>query len=125
MNSRYAPLFTPWKIGSVTIKNRVVMLPMEGTNMIQWEAKTGYVRGIDKFYEDRRDNNVGLFIPGLIPLISIIGKKWVYKHPEVFEKVKPIISEIHGSDHQFYIDYCCKDKPVYRFRVTVSKEEEM
>ena len=41
------------------------------------------------------------------------------------ERLNSVISEIHGSDHQFYIDYCCKDKPVYRFRVTVSKEEEM
>ena len=97
MDPKYEPLFTPWKVGNVEIKNRVVMLPMEGTNMIQWEAKTGYVRGIDKFYEDRRDNEIGLFIPGLIPLVSIIGKKWVYKHPEVFDKVKPIIDGIHLS----------------------------
>ena len=88
MDPKYEPLFTPWKVGNVTIKNRVVMLPMEGTNMIQWEAKTGVVKGIDKFYEDRRSENVGLFIPGLIPLISIVGKKWVYRHPEVFEKVR-------------------------------------
>ncbi|MBO4384912.1 MAG: FAD-dependent oxidoreductase [Clostridia bacterium] len=97
MDPKYAPLFTPWKIGNVEIKNRIVMLPMEGTNMIQWEAKTGYVNGIDRFYADRKDNNVGLFIPGLIPLISIIGKKWVYKHPEVFDKVKPVINDIHKS----------------------------
>ena len=97
MDPKFEPLFTPWKIGNVEIKNRIVMLPMEGTNMIQWEAKTGYVKGIDRFYADRKDNNIGLFIPGLIPLISIIGKKWVYKHPEVFDKVKPIIRDIHDS----------------------------
>ncbi len=97
MDPKYAPLFTPWKVGNVEIKNRVVMLPMEGTNMIQWEAKTGAVKGIDKFYEDRRDENIGLFIPGLIPLISIVGKKWVYKHPAVFEKVKPVVDGIHRS----------------------------
>ena len=97
MDPKFEPLFTPWKIGNVEIKNRVVMLPMEGTNMIQWEAKTGVVKGIDKFYEDRRDQNVGLFIPGLIPLISIVGKKWVYRHPEVFSKVRPIIDGIHQS----------------------------
>ena len=97
MDPKFEPLFTPWKVGNVEIKNRVVMLPMEGTNMIQWEAKTGVVKGIDKFYEDRRDENIGLFIPGLIPLISIVGKKWVYRHPEVFEKVRPIIDGIHHS----------------------------
>ena len=102
MDPRYEPLFTPWKVGGVEIKNRIVMLPMEGTNMIQWEAKTGYVKGIDRFYADRKDNNVGLFIPGLIPLISIIGQKWVYRHPEVFEKVKPVIRGIHESGAKIF-----------------------
>ena len=97
MDPKFEPLFTPWKVGNVEIKNRIVMLPMEGTNMIQWEAKTGYVKGIDRFYADRRDKEIGLFIPGLIPLISIIGQKWVYRHPEVFEKVRPVIDGIHEN----------------------------
>ena len=102
MDSRYEALFKPWKVGNVEIKNRIVMLPMEGTNMIQWEAKTGFVKGIDEFYRDRKDQDIGLFIPGLIPLISIIGQKWIYKHPEVFEPVKPIIKEIHDSGSKIF-----------------------
>lgn len=102
MNERYAPLFTPWKVGSVEIKNRIVMLPMEGTNMIAWEAKTAFVKGIENLYRDRKDNNIGLFIPGLIPLISIVGEKWLYKHPEVFEPVKPVIEEIHQSGAKIF-----------------------
>ena len=102
MNTKYEPLFTPWKVGNVEIKNRIVMLPMEGTNMIQWEAKTGYVKGIEEFYRDRKDNNVGLFIPGLIPLITIIGEKWIYKHPEMFDPVKPVIEEIHQSGAKIF-----------------------
>ena len=102
MDSRYEALFKPWKVGNVEIKNRIVMLPMEGTNMIQWEAKTGFVKGIDEFYRDRKDHDIGLFIPGLIPLISIIGQKWIYKHPEVFEPVKPIIKEIHDSGSKIF-----------------------
>ena len=102
MNKDYEPLFTPWKVGNVEIKNRIVMVPMEGTNMIQWEAKTGYVKGIEEFYRDRKDNNIGLFIPGLIPLVSILGEKWVYKHPEVFEPVKPVIKEIHESGAKIF-----------------------
>ena len=102
MEDRYAPLFQPWRVGRVEIKNRVVMLPMEGTNMIQWEAKTGFVKGIEELYRDRKDQDIGLFIPGLIPLISIIGKKWVYRHPEVFEPVKPIVEEIHQSGAKIF-----------------------
>ena len=97
MQEIYRPLFTPWKIGNLEIKNRVVMLPMEGTNMIQWEVKRGYVKGIDRFYADRADKDIGLFIPGLIPLVSIIGEGWVYKHPEVFEPVRPVVEDIHRS----------------------------
>ena len=102
MDKRYEPLFTPWKIGNVEIKNRIVMLPMEGTNMIQWEAKTGFLKGIDSFYRDRKDNNIGLFIPGLIPLVSIVKEKWIYDHPEVFEPVKPIVEEIHKSGAKIF-----------------------
>lgn len=102
MNEKYAPLFTPWKVGNVEIKNRIVMLPMEGTNMIAWEAKTGFVKGIENLYRDRKDNNIGLFIPGLIPMISIMGEKWLYKHPEVFEPVKPIVEEIHQSGAKIF-----------------------
>ena len=102
MSTNFESLFTPWKIGNVEIKNRIVMLPMEGTNMIQWEAKTGFVKGIEELYRDRKDNHVGLFIPGLIPLISIIGQKWAYKHPEVFEPVKPIVQEIHESGAKIF-----------------------
>ena len=102
MEAKYEPLFQPWKIGKMEIKNRVVMLPMEGTNMIQWEAKTGFVKGIEELYRDRKDQDVGLFIPGLIPLVSILGKKWVYKHPEVFEPVKPIVKEIHDSGARIF-----------------------
>ena len=102
MQDRYQPLFTPWKIGNVEIKNRIVMLPMEGTNMIQWEVKRGFVKGIDKFYEDRADKDIGLFIPGLIPLVSIIGEGWVYKHPEVFEPVKPVVENIHRNGSKVF-----------------------
>ncbi|MBQ6560323.1 MAG: FAD-dependent oxidoreductase [Erysipelotrichaceae bacterium] len=102
MDKRYEPLFQPWKIGNVEIKNRIVMLPMEGTNMIQWEAKTGFVKNIGAFYRDRKDNNIGLFIPGLIPLISIVNEKWIYEHPEVFEPVKPIVKEIHDSGAKIF-----------------------
>ena len=33
MNEKYEALFTPWKIGNVEIKNRIVMCPMGGTSL--------------------------------------------------------------------------------------------
>ena len=36
MNKTYDPLFTPWKIGNVEIKNRIVMTSMGGTSIFGW-----------------------------------------------------------------------------------------
>ena len=96
MNGRYEPLFQPWQVGSVTIKNRFVLCPMEGTNMINWEAKTGFNHGVETFYRERAKDGIGLMIPGAIPMLSIVGSKWLYKHPEEFKPVRPLMDEIHS-----------------------------
>lgn len=36
MKKEYEPLFTPWKIGNVEIKNRIVMTSMGGTSVFGW-----------------------------------------------------------------------------------------
>ena len=33
MDEKYSALFTPWKIGNVEIKNRIVMTSMGGTSI--------------------------------------------------------------------------------------------
>ena len=40
-NEKYSPLFTPWKIRNVEIKNRIVMCPMGGTSLFGWFELTG------------------------------------------------------------------------------------
>ena len=41
MNQKYEALFTPWKIGNVEIKNRIVLCPMGGTSLFGWMEHTG------------------------------------------------------------------------------------
>ena len=36
MKQTYEALFTPWKIGNVEIKNRIVLCPMGGTSLFGW-----------------------------------------------------------------------------------------
>ncbi len=36
MDQKYEALFTPWKIGNVEIKNRIVLCPMGGTSLFGW-----------------------------------------------------------------------------------------
>ena len=47
VNEKYEALFTPMKVGGVTIKNRFIHAPMEGTAPLEWT--TGY-----KFNEHTR-----------------------------------------------------------------------
>ena len=42
MEQRLEPLFTPWKIGSCEIKNRVVLTSMGGTDLFGWMEKNHF-----------------------------------------------------------------------------------
>lgn len=95
--SQYESLFTPFSIGNCEIKNRFVLEPMEGTNIIDWLQETKF-RGneVHDYYIERAKNNIGLIIPGMIPLRSLLQAKWLPDHPEVFKDVKPLMDEIHS-----------------------------
>ena len=41
LEQQYEALFTPWKVGNVEIKNRIVMCPMGGTSLFGWFELTG------------------------------------------------------------------------------------
>ena len=36
MNPKYEALFTPWKVGNVEVKNRIVQCSMGGTSLFGW-----------------------------------------------------------------------------------------
>ena len=67
-NEKYEALFTPWKIGNVEIKNRIVMCPMGGTSLFGWFELTGchFDKEAAKLFLERAKNNVGLIIPGIM-----------------------------------------------------------
>ncbi|MCF0116126.1 MAG: NAD(P)-binding protein, partial [Erysipelotrichaceae bacterium] len=95
MTNYYESLFTPFHIGKCEIKNRVVLCAMEGTNIVDWMMPKGFVKECRDYYIDRAQNNVGLMIPGMIPMRSMIGDKWLYKNPKAFKGVKNLMDEIH------------------------------
>lgn len=105
MNPKYESLFQPMKIGNLEIKNRFVLEPMEGTNIIEGMAKAKYSEHVHDYYIERAKNDVGLIIPGMILLKSMMGNKWAYKQEKEFLKAKPLIDEIHeyGSKVFFQI----------------------
>ena len=95
MDQKYAPLFTPTKIGNCELKNRVVITSMGGTSMIDWNFGCKFAENTREYYLERARNDVGLIIPGITMLRSLKGNKWLYKHPEMFRPVKDLVAEMH------------------------------
>ncbi|MGM9647860.1 MAG: FAD-dependent oxidoreductase [Eubacteriales bacterium] len=105
MNPQYQALFTPWKIGNVEIKNRIVMCPMGGTSLFGWFELTGcgFDREAAKLFLERARNNVGLIIPGIAPLRDTFWGKWLWQNPKMFQELKVFMDEIHKTGAKLFI----------------------
>ncbi len=105
MDNKYEALFTPWKIGNVEIKNRIVMCPMGGTSLFGWFELTGckFDKEAAKLFLERAKNNVGLIIPGIAPLRDTFWGKWLWQNPKMFEDLKEFMDEIHKTGAKLFI----------------------
>ena len=105
MDQKYEALFTPWKIGNVEIKNRIVMCPMGGTSLFGWFELTGchFDKEAAKLFLERAQNNVGLIIPGIAPLRDTFWGKWLWQNPKMFEDLKEFMDEIHKTGAKLFI----------------------
>ena len=105
MDQKYESLFTPWKIGNVEIKNRIVMCPMGGTSLFGWFELTGcgFDKEAAKLFLERAQNNVGLIIPGIAPLRDTFWGKWLWQNPKMFEELKVFMDEIHKTGAKLFI----------------------
>ena len=103
MDKKFEPLFTPWKIGNLTIKNRIVLCPMGGTSLFGWMEPHHLDKDACDFFLDIAKNNVGLLITGIAPLRNLIGGQWLYKKKSVFKKLKPYMDEIHKTGAKLFV----------------------
>lgn len=103
MDKKFEPLFTPWKIGNVEIKNRIVLCPMGGTSLFGWMEPHHFDQDAADFFMDLAKNNVGLIIPGIAPLKNLIGGQWLYKSKKSFKKLKPYMEEIHKTGAKLFV----------------------
>ena len=105
MDPKYEALFTPWKIGNVEIKNRIVLFPMGGTSLFGWMEHTGnhFDREAAKFFIEKAQNNVGLIIPGIAPIRSTFMGQWLYENKKMFKELKVFMDEIHKTGAKLFI----------------------
>ena len=105
MDKQYEALFTPWKIGNVEIKNRIVMCPMGGTSLFGWFELGGchFDKEAAKLFLERANNNVGLIIPGIAPLRDTFWGKWLWQNPKMFEELKEFMDDIHKTGAKLFV----------------------
>ncbi|MBP3571338.1 MAG: FAD-dependent oxidoreductase [Clostridia bacterium] len=105
MDPKYEALFTPWRIGNVEIKNRIVLCPMGGTSLFGWFELTGckFDKEAANFFLERARNNVGLIIPGIAPLRDTFWGKWLWQNPKMFEELKVFMEEIHKTGAKLFV----------------------
>ena len=103
MKQEYEPLFTPWKIGNVEIKNRIVMCSMGGTSIFGWMEPNHFDKEAANFLLERAKNNVGLILPGIAPIRDTMGGKWLYQNKGKFKQLKEYMDEFHKTGAKLFI----------------------
>lgn len=96
-------LFTPWKIGNLELKNRVVLCPMGGTSIFGWMEPHHFDKEAANFLLERAKNNVGLIIPGIAPIRNVMGGAWLYNGQGKFDKLKDFMTEFHKTGAKLFV----------------------
>jgi len=103
MSEKYSNVFTPWKIGKVEIKNRIVMTSMGGTSIFGWLEPNHFDKEAAKFLLERAKNNVGLILPGIAPIRDTLMGKWLYQGKGKFNELKKFMDEFHKTGAKLFI----------------------
>ncbi len=103
MKQEYAALFTPWKIGNVEIKNRIVMTSMGGTSIFGWSEPNHFDEEAANFLLERAKSDVGLILPGIAPIRDILFGKWLYQGKGKFERLKAFMDEFHKTGCKMFV----------------------
>jgi 2-enoate reductase len=103
MEKKYEPLFTPWKIGNVEIKNRIVMLPMGGTCIFGFSEPNHFDKEAAKLLLTIAQNDCGLILPGIAPVHDMVGPKWLYQGKGKFKQLKKFMDEVHKTGAKLFI----------------------
>ncbi len=105
MDQKYEALFTPWKIGNVEIKNRIVLCPTGGTSLFGWFELTGchFDKEAANHFLKRAQNNVGLIIPGIAPVRDTFWGKWLWQNEKMFKDLKVYMDEIHKTGAKLFV----------------------
>ena len=103
MDPKYQSLFTPWKIGNVEIKNRIVQCSMGGTSLFGWMEPSHLDKEAAYFLLNRAQDGVGLILPGMQCIKDAIGGRWLYQNEKMFKDLKVYMEEFHKTGAKLFV----------------------
>ena len=103
MDERLKPLFTPWKIGKVEIKNRIVMTSMGGTDLFGWMEVNHFDRAGADFLMEVAKNNAGLVLPGCQPVYNPMLGQWLHRNTRMFDELARWMPEFHKTGAKLFV----------------------
>lgn len=107
MREEYKILYTPWKIGTVEIKNRYVLVAMEGDTLIGSMVGKGFQKENIPFIIEQAKGGAGLLISGATSPYNMVGRKPIYNNTRMISKVKPVMDEVHKYGTKFFFQITC------------------
>lgn len=103
MNKKIDSLLTPWKIGNLEIKNRVVLTSMGGTDLFGWMEKNHFDKDGAEFIMQIARNNVGLILPGCQPVYNPMFGQWLHKNKKMYSDLAKWMPEFHKTGAKLFI----------------------
>jgi len=103
MEKRLEPLFTPWKIRDLEIKNRVVLTSMGGTDLFGWMENNHFDRTGARFIMEVAKNNAGLVLPGCQPVYNPMFGQWLHKNKKMYADLKAWMPEFHKTGAKLFV----------------------
>ncbi len=103
MKEELKPLFTPWKIGNVEIKNRIVLTSMGGTDLFGWMEINHFDKDGAKFIMEVAKHDCGLLLPGCQPVYNPMFGQWLYRKKSMFNSLKKWMPEFHKTGAKLFV----------------------
>lgn len=103
MKKELEALFTPWKIGNLELKNRIVLTSMGGTDLFGWMENNHFDEVGAKFIMEVAKNNVGLLLPGCQPIYNPMFGQWLHKNKKMYDDLAKWLPEFHKTGAKLFI----------------------
>ncbi len=103
MDKNLEPLFTPWKIGNVEIKNRIVLTSMGGTDLFGWMEKNHFDEAGADFILEVAKNNAGLLLPGCQPVYNPMYGQWLHKNKKMYKDLAEWMPKFHATGAKLFV----------------------